>query len=257
MKSDWMPIIKTFSPDTKQISLYFAHDVHYGSAAHQKERWNAYKKLILDDPNAYVCFIGDLMENAVVGSKSDIYTQTVSPHEQKMWVRDQFLELKEKIICITDGNHERNRSTKTAGLYPVYDAAVMAGVEDLFRPHLAIVDIGLWRGNKGKPLRYVGVCVHQANRQVKYHSADTWEGIDFFAYGHDHTPCDIPGGKKVYDPRNKGVYSRSVERINSGSFLGYEGYAIDGKMRPASDKMYKLILDGTDRRRVQSIGFYV
>lgn len=257
MRKDREPIIKTLGQDIESATIYFAHDIHKGAANHDEKKWEAYKKQILADDTAYVCFIGDMMENATPNSKSDMFYQVEAPHEQKMWVRDQLLEMRGKVLSITDGNHERNRSTKTCGMFPLYDAAVMAGLEDAYRPHLSIVDIGIGRGNRGKPLRYVGVCVHAATSQVKFCSADAWEGIDFFAYGHDHSPKDIPRGKMIYDPHNKGVYQRSIEVINSGAFLTYDGYAIDGKYRPTSDKVYKYVIDGRDRRKAHTVGFYV
>ena len=67
--------------------------------------------------------IGDMMENVIPSSKGDIFGQTASSQEQKEWLTDQLLDLKDKTICVLDGNHERNRSTKAAGLYPLYDCS--------------------------------------------------------------------------------------------------------------------------------------
>jgi predicted phosphodiesterase len=259
MQSDYTPIIYSTPWDYDQISLYFLHDIHRGSAQHDHKKWNAVKKLILDDPRAYCVLIGDALENAVPNSKSDVFYQTEPPHEQKMWFRDQLVDLHDKTLAVLDGNHERNRSTKTCGMFPLYDACVMAGLEAFYRPHFALIDIGVGRhkdaGTK-KQVRYFGYLVHRATQQVKFSSADQLEGIDFFAYGHDHNPADRPRGKLVYDSSNKKLRHKDVEVINCGSYTSYGGYAPDAGHRIPAQKLYKLELSG-DRKSIRSIGFHV
>ena len=87
----------------------------------------------MSQPNRYVICVGDYCENAVVGSKSDIYTQVYPPHIQKEWLTNQFYDLKDRIIAIVPGNHENNRITRVCGLYPVYDCAVSVGIQDRYR----------------------------------------------------------------------------------------------------------------------------
>lgn len=258
MRSDYEPIIFNTPTDRACIELYFIHDLHKGSAQHDTKKWNAVKREISSGENAYCVIIGDALENATPGSKSDMFYQTEAPHEQKMWFRDQITDLKEKTIAVIDGNHERNRTTKACGMFPLYDACVMAGIETVYRPHFALVDIGVGIRSdaKQKQVRYVGYMMHRATSQVKFCSADMLEGIDFFAYGHDHQPADRPRGKLIYDTKNKNLRQKDVEIINCGSFLTYGGYAPDAGYRVAAQKLYKLVLFGGEKK-IQSIGFHV
>lgn len=259
MLSDYKPIVVSTPWEYDQITLYFIHDIHWGSEQHDQKKWNAVKKMILDDPRAYCVFVGDALENATPNSKGDVFYQTEPPHEQKMWFRDQLVDLKSHTLAVLDGNHERNRSTKTSGMFPLYDACVMAGIETLYRPHFALIDIGVGKhkdaGTK-KQVRYFGYLVHRAKQQVHFSTADQLEGIDFFAYGHDHTPADRPRGKLVYDSSNKKLRHKDVEVINCGSFLQYGGYAPDAGHRVPAQKLYKLELCG-DKKQIRSIGFHV
>ena len=250
MLSDYKPIIFNTSKEHKEVEVYFAHDVHYGSEQHDKKKWERFKKNLLTSPNKYVIFVGDLLENAIPGSKSDIMTQTASPQEQKEWVLEQFLELKDRIVAVTDGNHEHNRSAKAAGLYPVYDCCVMAGIQDRYRPNFAFVDIGVGETTKNRcgQVRYMGYCTHKAADLKKYCSADFVEGVDFMAYGHDHDPKSHPRAKLVYDSKVKSVTKRPIEVVNSGSFLWYGGYATRAGYRPSSDAMFKLTLNGSGKK---------
>jgi len=261
MRSDYEPIIVNTPKDFEQITLYFLHDIHKGSAQHDDKKFDAVMAMILDDPSAYCCIVGDAIENAIPGGKSDVFYQTIPPHEQKEWVAAQLERLGDKVLAVVDGNHERNRSTKTAGLFPLYDACARVRMEDRYRPHFAALDIGVGLNAKqggGKQTRYFGYLVHQAKNQVRFGAPDMLEGFDFLVSGHDHQPHDRPRGKIVYDPYSKAVRHRDVEHINCGAFMTYGDYASDAGRRPAAQKMYKLVLAGKSKKcGMRTIGFYV
>jgi hypothetical protein len=240
--------------------IYFIHDVHYGSEMFNEKKWKALMDKLKGDERARVCFIGDMMENAIPNSKSDMFTQKYSPAEQKEWVTQQLFDLKDKTLAVVPGNHEYNRTTKASGLYPMYDCCLLAGVDDRYRNTIAFLDIGIGR-QRGKPsekrqTHYFGQIQHKAKDIKTVCSADYTDGIDFFAFGHDHEPKDRPRAKLVFDGHNKMIYKRNIECLNSGSFLGYGGYGAENAYRPQSDKMYKLRLFGF-RKDMESTGFYL
>lgn len=259
MYSDYKPILFKIDPDFAQVEIFFAHDIHYGSSEHDQKRWKAYKDTILAEPNRYVIFVGDYCENAVIGSKSDVYTQTASPHEQKEWFTQQLVDLKDRTICIVPGNHEDNRITRTCGLFPAYDCAKEAGLEHLYRHNFAFVDIGVGKSRHGggKQLQYVGYIVHKMRDTKQYNTSDFVDGIDFAAYGHDHDPKDHSRAKLVYNASNKTVAHKNIEVIDSGAFLTYGGYGVKAAYRPTSTKCYKLVLNGVSKKSMQTVGFYV
>lgn len=252
-----VPILYNLPLEWKYVDIYFIGDLHYGSNEFDCGKWSRFKKSIANDEFAKVIFIGDLMENAIPNSKSDIFSQTASPHLQKEWVASQLAELKDKVICVVSGNHEFNRSTKNCDMYPLYDACVYAGVQDKYRDIFAICDIGIGDvKNKGKQYHYVGQIQHRAKDIKSCCSADFTDGIDFFAYGHDHEPKDKPRAKLVYDPYNKVMRKRNVEVLNSGAFLQYGGYGARTGYRVQSDKIYMLRIYGNERK-MTTTGFYV
>ena len=85
--------------------LYFVHDLHYGSELFNEKKWMRLKDRILSDKYGKVLFIGDLFENAIPGSKSNMFTQSANPAEQKEFITQQFIDLKEQTIAIVPGNH--------------------------------------------------------------------------------------------------------------------------------------------------------
>ena len=256
--SDNIPIFIKLPVTKEYVELYFVHDLHFGSKLFDEKKWNKLKSIILNDENAYVCFVGDMLENAIPNSKSDVFSQTHSPAEQKEWVTQQLKDLAPKTIAIVPGNHEHNRTTKVSGMYPLYDCCLLAGIDDKYRDTIAFVDIALgkYKGRTTKQTHYFGQIQHMAKDLKNYHSSDYTDGIDFFANGHDHEPKDKPRAKLVFDPRNKMIYKRNVECINCGSFCTFGGYGAKGAYRPQSDKMYKLRLFGNEKK-MESTGFYV
>jgi hypothetical protein len=160
---------------------------------------------------------------------------------------------------VNPGNHEYNRSTKTCGLYPVYDACERAGIGDRYRDVIAFINLGVGvskKDPKNKQVHYFGQTQHKAKDCRAYGTSDFTDGIDWFACGHDHTPYDKPRAKLVFDHQNNKIYKRNIENIDCGSGCVFGGYGAQNACRPQSDKMYMLTLFG-DEKQLESRGFYV
>lgn len=258
MLSDYKPIIFNIDPQYKEAEIYFAHDIHKGNEYHDEKRWEAFKAEIIDKPNRFVIFVGDCFEAAIIGSKSDIYSQTNSLNQQMEWFRKTCIELKDRIIAIVPGNHD-NRITKSVGLYPLYDCAVMAGIGDRYRQHFAFVNIGVGKGHtKDRQTRFIGYCAHKLKDNRMYNGSDFVEGIDFACYGHDHESRDHSRSKLVYDNKKNCVVQKDIEIINNGSFLTqFGGYGADAGYRPQSSKIYKLVLKSGFNKELSTIGYHL
>ena len=255
---DETPIIFKTKRELAYVDIYFIHDVHFGSELFDDKKWEGIKNKILQDDKAFVCFVGDLMENALPNSKSDMFTQKHSPAEQKEWAIEQLKAFKDKTIAVVPGNHEYNRTTKMSGLYPLYDCCLLAGIGAKYRDTIAFIDVGVGTSKKTskKQVHYFGQIQHKAKDIKTVHSSDYTDGIDFFASGHDHEAKDKPRAKLVFDKHNKVIFKRNIECINCGSFCFYGGYGSKGAYRPQSDKMYMLRLFSGEHR-METTGFYV
>ena len=247
---DNVPIICNLPKDVEYADIFFLHDIHYGSELFNEQKWKALKKKIQNDDFAYVCWIGDLIENAIPNSKSDMFTQKYSPAQQKEWASEELFDLRNKTLSVVAGNHCHNRTTKNCGLYPLYDICMLAGVDKKYRDTIAYLDIGVGRShNKNKQVHYFGQTQHASRETKNYGYSDFTDGIDFYAFGHDHSPIDRPRAKMVFDQHNKVIYKRNIENINCG-------YGAKGAYRPQSDKIYKLrIFSG--EKKMETTGFYI
>lgn len=244
-------------PQFDEIEIYPIHDLHYGDENFDSHKWNELTKLILSKPNALVAFVGDLMQAAIPNSKSDMFSQKATLREQQDFVTSIFKQFADRIAVIVDGNHE-DRCARTCGLFPLFTSACLASVEDKYRSTHAVVDIGFGH-NKMHPARVVGFVCHKAKDLKNFASVDALEGFDFMFSGHDHEPRDHARGHLCYDRQRREIKVKSVEYLNSGSFLTYGGYGAMAGYRPKSDKMYKLVVRdcGNRQKRIETVGFYI
>lgn len=256
MKNPRVPIIVNLPKELDRVEILIAADVHTGSAEFDDNKWARFEEL-LKQPDKFVVFAGDQCEYATRSSKSDVYTQTLTPSQQKRWWIDHLKQYKDKVICMVDGNHEYNRASRDADDFPLYDIALALGIEDRYRSEAAFVDIGVGHiGTYGKQIRYVFRVQHQAKNNVNFGTADKFDGIDVFVSGHTHQPTDKPRPKLVYDPKNKFVTQKDVENIVSGHFLRFGGYGERGGYNPSSEKLYSVILSGK-KKSIETRGFHV
>lgn len=254
---DNIPILCNLPKDIGFADIFFLHDIHFGSELFNEQKWKSLKKKIQENDVAYVCWIGDIIENAIPNSKSDIFTQKYSPAQQKEWAAQELFDLRNKTISVVSGNHEANRTTKTCGLYPLYDICMLAGVDNKYRDAIAYLDIGVGKvQGKNKQVHYFGQIQHVSRETKNYGYSDYTDGIDFFAFGHDHCPNDRPRAKIVFDQHNKVIYKRNIENINCGSFCEFGGYGAKSAYRPQSDKIYQLRLFAKEKK-METVGFYV
>ena len=261
MLPETKPILFNCPKEYDTVEIYPVHDLHYGNKQFSLSKWNNLKKHILEQPNRFVVWVGDLFENSIPNSKSsDVFEQTCSPQDQSDYIAAVFKELKSRSVAVLDGNHESNRSTRAAGLYPLYTCAAIAGISDRYRSAYAVIDLGV--GNKahhstGKQMRYTIFATHKAKNLKNFCSADAIEGIDIFLSGHDHEANDHPRGKMVYNGQKRTISFKSVECVNCGSFLSFGGYGAREGYRPKSDKMYKIVLHSGREKQIETVGFYL
>lgn len=257
MKSSRVPIVINLPKDLEQVEILLAADIHTGSAEFDEAKWAKFEEL-LKQPDKYVIFVGDQMEYATRSSKSDVYTQALSPSQQKRWWIEHLKAYKEKVLCIVDGNHEFNRASKDADDFPLYDIALALGIEDRYRSEGAFVDIGLGHiGTSGRQVRYVFRVQHQARNAVNYGTVDGFDGIDVFVSGHTHRPMDKPSSRLVYNPIKKFVVQRDIENLVAGHFLRFGGYGERGGWRPTSTKLFSVILSGKKDKTIETRGFHL
>lgn len=252
MLSDFEMICRKF-PSRPDLHIYPISDVHLGAAEHMAHEWNQFCAEILKDENAYLILGGDLINNGTRNSVSNVFAETMRPREQKRVVAEMLKPLKDRILCMVSGNHER-RSGKDADDDPSYDIACKLDIEHLYRENIAFLKIqmGEVQGNGRQNPTYVLTVTHGAgggmltggavNRNERF--GYVLDGCDALIVGHTHKPFVTQPAKILIDSRNNVVNIRPFKIISSTSWLNWGGYAAQKMLAPTSHALQIVTLRG-------------
>lgn len=242
MHSDFDIIQHSFA-DRKDIIIAPISDVHLGSVEHLADGWQAFVSQIKSLPNAYVTLGGDLINNALKSSVSNVYEELMRPREQKRVMVEMLEPIRDRILCAVSGNHER-RSGKDADDDPTYDILCKLDLEHLYRENMAFVKLqfGEQNGNGCTNPTYMFVVTHGSgggiltggavNRNERF--GYVVDGMDCLIVGHTHKPWVTQPSKIKIDTHNNKVSIKPFKVVSSTSWLDYGGYAAQKMLLPSS-----------------------
>jgi len=242
-----------FGQQTKQVTIIPLADVHLGAEGSAWQQFYQLIDTIKSEPDTYVTLQGDLIDNGLKNSVMNVYRATMRPYEQKREMAKALEPIRDKILCIIPGNHER-RSGKEADADPTYDIAAKLDIEDRYRESIAFIRIGLGKQKNQKPHSYYLACLHGAaggglpgagvNRNDRF--LQTMDGVDILITAHTHKPYALRGSKMVLDTQNRRATIRPTLHMVAGPWLGYLGYPVDKMLAPtAMPGANRLLLCGT------------
>jgi hypothetical protein len=94
------------SPKFEKVIIIPLSDGHYGNPMFSKHHLNNAINLIASKPYYRTVINGDMAECVIKSSKGDISEQTHRVQEQFEYIRDAFMPIKDRILGVTQGNHE-------------------------------------------------------------------------------------------------------------------------------------------------------
>lgn len=242
MKKDTEMIVHRFPGD---VTIYPISDVHLGAAEHMTGARDNFCQSVLKRPNVYLLLNGDLINNSTRSSVGNIFEETMRPRDQKKRMVEMLDPLRDRILCITTGNHER-RSVKDADDDPTYDIACKLDLEDLYRPNIAFLKLMLGTDNKRDGSNRAQNCYYFAvthgsgggiytgatvNRNERF--GNVVEGLDCLVVGHTHKGVVSKPQKLVIDPHNNQVLLKHYTVVSSVSWMAYGGYAMQKMLLPS------------------------
>lgn len=167
-------ITKDYSSKFDTLQVCFISDLHIGSCDFDLNGLIETLEYANSHENAVIFILGDALNSAIVGSKSDAYEDIMSPQEQLDFFA-QVLELTKgnkgvsgviknladtgKIAVIHSGNHE-DRIRKAVGISPTKLAAENASMGTLFSPYFAYTDLVLRQPLSKDGKFHFGVVTH-------------------------------------------------------------------------------------------------
>ena len=219
----------------REFTLYPLGDFHYGSAQCNIKFIKQAINEVKDNPNAYWIGMGDMMENAIVGSKSDVYTQTIPPKQQMDDIIEMLTPIKDKGLFLIAGNHEQ-RTVRQVGLIPEQHIAYQ-----LQLPYMGFSCFTLFQMSKCKSPGSFKCYFHhnygggytmggKVNRADKLRLiAPT---VDAIFCGHFHITSRIP--ITWYDTGRKKVIKHTGYDYITGSALEYADSYAEEKGKPSA-----------------------
>ena len=238
--------------ELEQIELHTFADLHIGEAGCDIKKIKEHIKQVKENKNAYAILNGDLINNALKTSLSDIYEEEMTPAKELKYCIELFEPIKDKILFITSGNHE-DRTTKATSISPTEFITMKLGIHDKYDPigGVLFIRFGKDNRNKNRKLRYSIYVTHgrgggrkeggKVNRLADMASIiDT----DIYIHSHTHLPVILKEGFYRTDNINSKVEFVDKLFVNTSSRLNYGGYGQVGEYKPNSTDNPVIILDG-------------
>lgn len=256
-----MKIIKRELDNFDNIEIIPISDTHIGDKCLNKQLLKKTLEYIKNTPNCYCILNGDLCNIALKNSVSDVYAEEIPPMEQLSQLCLFLDDIKEKILVVCDGNHER-RITKETGISIIQLACKQLKIEDRYASGRWYIYLYFGEKNYGvkRKMCYTitgfhgsgggstyGGAVNQLMRQKQVVIAD------LYIMSHFHKR--IATSDIVYMPdysnakRNGGqLIKKECCYLLSNSFLEYDNsYAENMNLVPSGTKVTKAILNGRER----------
>lgn len=252
-----MKVIKIDLPDDlKHIELHTFADEHIGDEHSDIKRVLQRIEYVKNTPNAYCILNGDIIDNATRTSIGDIYTQVFNPMEQLKRAVELFEPIKNKILCITHGNHE-NRSYKKEGVNISSLIANQLGLADRYTPTSAVLFIRLGKGSahvRFSKILYTLYVLHgngggrkEGAKAIRLADMAGIIDTDIYIHSHTHLPMIMKQAFHRIDNRNSTVARVDKLFVNTASNLDYGGYGESGAFKPNSTDTPVIYLNGTKK----------
>lgn len=259
-----MKVIKIDLPrELEQVELHTFADEHIGDEHCDFKRLLQRIEYVKNTPSAYCIMNGDIIDNATKTSIGDTYMQEFNPMEQLRRAVELFEPIKDKILCITHGNHE-NRTYKKEGINLSALIATQLGLENRYTPTSAVLFIRVGAtsdkhketNGSGKVRRicYTGYVLHgsgggrkEGAKAIRLADMASIIDTDFYIHSHTHLPMIMKQGFHRIDPRNNTVAFVTKLFVNTASNLNYGGYGEAGEFKPSSKDTPVIYLSGTKK----------
>lgn len=252
-----MKVIKIDLPQRlPSIEIHTFADEHLGDEHCDLKRLLARIEYVKETPNAYCILNGDIIDNATKTSIGDIYTQVLNPMDQLTKALEIFEPIKDKILCITHGNHE-NRTYKKEGINLSLLMANQLGLADKYTPTSATLFIRFGKGNASTHHRkvcYTGYVLHgsgggrkEGAKAIRLADLASIIDCDFYIHSHTHLPMVMKQAFHRIDTSNSAVSLVDKLFVNTAANLTYGGYGEAGAFKPSSKDTPTIYLSGTKK----------
>lgn len=252
-----MKVIKIDLPqELSQIEIHTFADEHIGDEYSDIKKVLQRIEHVKNTPNAYCILNGDIIDNATKTSIGDTYTQVFNPMEQLERAVELFEPIKDKILCITHGNHE-NRTYKKEGINLSRLIATQLGLAERYTSTSAVLFIRLGKASSRYHHRKVLYSIYvlhgsgggrkEGAKAIRLADLAGIIDTDIYIHSHTHLPMVMKQAFHRTDNLNMTVTLANKLFVNTASNLTYGGYSEAGAFKPNSNDTPIIYLDGTKK----------
>lgn len=249
-----MKVIKADLPrDIEVLELHTFADEHIGDDCCDLPRLKARIDYVAATPNAYCIMNGDILDYASRSSIGDIETRQFNIMGQLEKAVELFSPIKDKIIAITNGNHE-NRGYRKEGFDISKMIAMQLGLEDRYAPAAAMLFIRFGKQplkQGGRPQLYTAYVNHgtgggrkEGAKAIRLADMASIIDADIYIHSHTHLPMVMKQGYFRVDSRSSTVSNVTKLFVNTASNLNYGGYGEAAEFKPNSKDTPVIYLSG-------------
>lgn len=226
-------------------------DVHLGDKQADLKAFKDTIERIKNDPNTFTILNGDLCNIALKNSRSDVYAEDITPMEQVLKIIEFLEPIKDKILVMSNGNHEE-RITKETNIDVLYLVAKQLRIEQVYSPSWWYLYLSFGETNKHRPMIYTITGYHGSGSGqtsgAKINRAKKMSQVvlaDVYLMSHVHEPINAKGIIFTPDYQHRSITRREMFYAISNSFVDYEGsYAERMGLIPSNNGTNEIQLDG-------------
>ena len=255
-------IVVDLGKDIEELTIIPISDIHIGDKTMNMELLKATLERIKNEPNTYTIINGDVCNIALKDSKSDVYSDEMTPMEQLNYALTLLEPIKDKILVLSNGNHEA-RITKNTNIDILYLLAKQLGIEDRYAPSwwYLYLSFGISTKHKNKPFLYIITGYHGSGGGRKpggkINRLEEMSQVviaDLYIMSHVHKTIGTKGLIFVPDVQHKTMVKKDLYYLITNSFVEYEGsYAETMGLIPSNTSINEAKLSGKNKKGIKLI----
>ena len=250
------PIKVALSADFKQIEIIPVADYHWGDPNSDHKRIKEDLEYIRTHDNVFCILNGDLINSAIKSSVSNSY-EGISPMEELRVCEELFEPIKDKILCVVPGNHER-RISKETSIDITELMCRQLGIEERYSHSTALLFIRFGQQNSVSHFRKVLYTIYvshgsgggrrEGGKIQRLVDLSTIVDADIFVCGHTHLPAILKDSfARPHQATNSVTYCTRLY-VNTSAKLTYDGgYGEIGGFKPPCLETPVIYLNGTKK----------
>ena len=216
---------------------------------------NRRTETIKNTPNAYCILNGDLVNNATKTSISDSYAEQLTPMQQIGQAVELLKPIRDKILAIQSGNHEK-RTYRKEGIDLTEIVARELRLVDRYSKsgNLIFIRFG-WDSSHCRKQWYSIYANHgygggrkEGSKSIRLADMASIVDADIYIHSHTHLPMIMKQGFFRVNAAVSTAHYVTKLFVNTASALDYGGYGEAFEHKPSSKDTPIIYLDGTRKR---------